>query len=65
MRRIRVKDLPERGNGEGVSLYCRTCGEHYSPDRGDYFMADPNTILKCHGPLVLVRRETRLIEVNP
>lgn len=62
---VRVNDLPEQT--DGVFLYCPKCGERSSATRGDYFMLDPDTKLRCgnHRPLadLQLARETRQIEV--
>ncbi len=44
---IRVKDLPQSTLHTGVHLSCPACGEHYSATQGDYFMAHPETIMRC------------------
>jgi hypothetical protein len=64
---MRVRQLPESGNGRGVMLVCPFghVGE-YSPDRGDYFTADPDHVLRCETcdtPLILVRKVTRYEEI--
>lgn len=63
-RQIRVRDLPESGNGHGVMLYCRECQGEYSPDRGDYFMRDGDAVmLCCDEPLRLVQKRTSYVQV--
>lgn len=58
MKPVRVSDLPKTPE-HGVILRCLYCGGEYSATRGDYFMADPNTVMKCHNrPMALVRRRT-------
>lgn len=64
---VYVSDLPH--DPKGVFLYCPRCGERYSADRRDYFMADPNTKFRCgeHRPLVdmiLAREDRRIIPVE-
>lgn len=69
---IRVKDLPDPADQtihnvyyKGPSLYCTICGGEYSANRGDYFIANPETVMKCCGlALKLVRKECRRIEVG-
>ena len=40
-------------------LYCARCGGEYSANKGDYFMARPDTILKCcKYPMSLVVKRT-------
>jgi hypothetical protein len=58
LKLIRVADLPVSGNGRGIVLHCPHDGAEYSPDRGDYFWADPNMKLRCPcgAPLELVRK---------
>lgn len=68
MKLIRVRDLPPPRPGRtlpnGVHiearqpmLRCSACGGEYSANPGNYFMADPNTVMRCHGrPLQLVDR---------
>ena len=77
---IRVRDLPERDRtaeekttadgskytllGHPVFLHCRICGGEFSATKGDYFMADPNTVMKhCGRPMHLVTERRQLIEV--
>lgn len=63
---IRVKDLKDQVNTPfpRPSLYRERCGEHYSANKGDYFMADPDTIMKCcQKPMALVVRRTVLTRV--
>lgn len=67
-RLIRVRDLPPPRAGRSLPdggyvearqpmLHCRTCGENFSANPSDYWSADPNTVLRCHGrPLQLVDR---------
>ena len=78
---IYVRDLPvtdrqrwanKHGTHESapVFLYCPACGARSSATRGDYFMLDPDTKLRCgeHRPLVdmlLMREVVDLIEVDP
>jgi hypothetical protein len=51
---------------KGPFLYCSLCFGEYSANRGDYFAAKPETVMRCCGrPLRLVRRDSRLIEVQP
>lgn len=61
MRAIRVKDLREQlGQPEPrPRLKCFVCGEEYSADAGDYFMANPETVFKHHRRnMVLVTKHT-------
>lgn len=62
---VRVKDLPEP-RIPGSFLYCSHCGERYSADRGDYFMAHPDTIMRCgqhRQRLILAQAETRIVPI--
>jgi hypothetical protein len=66
---MKVRDLPAlTGTPSHVArpmLLCRTCGETYSAERGDYFMRDPGSVLRCHGrPLVLVTKHTEYRRVK-
>lgn len=61
---MRVHELPTM-TGSSIPipnrpmLHCVVCGQNYSAERGDYFMADPNQVMKCHGRnLQLVTRHT-------
>lgn len=55
---IRVGQLPEHP-GPGIHLHCPECQGEYSAYRGDYFMADPKTIMRCcEVPLSLMQRRT-------
>lgn len=65
---VYVSDLPEVA--AGVFLYCPRCGNRSSATRGDYFMADPNTKLRCgeHRPMadmVLAREHRAVIVLDP
>lgn len=65
---VRVKDLKDQvGQPSHLPrpfLYCRKCGSEYSANAGDYFLAAPQTIMKCCGiPNILVTKQTRYIEV--
>lgn len=61
---VRVCDLPDQPSW-GVMLHCNRCGENYSAYCGDYFAADPATILKCCGrPMRLVRKRIVYEEVR-
>ena len=46
---VQVKDLVNQigYNGPRAILYCPACGNEASANRGDYFMAKPNTVLRC------------------
>ena len=55
-KQIRVKYLPfltamtDRASFEPRPfLLCPFCFSHYSADQGDYFLADPEMVLKCCG----------------
>lgn len=66
-RGIRVRDLPEQlGAGSGRQfLYCEHCGAENSAHRGDYFMADPDTVFACCGaPMRLVTARRVLTDVQ-
>ena len=62
MRIVRVRDLkPQTGmSGQRPLLLCRgECAGEYSANAGDYFMARPDTILRCCGePMALVVKQT-------
>jgi hypothetical protein len=63
---IRVKDLPQPRPGRKLPdggfvearqpfLRCRTCGGQYSANPGDYWNANPETIMRCcDRPMALV-----------
>jgi hypothetical protein len=61
MKLIRVRDLRYGDNGSGKPmLYCIECGGEYSADAGDYFMARPDTVMKCcDQPMLRVVKQTR------
>lgn len=64
---IRVRDLKDQIGAPYPRpfLHCTVCGAEYSANVGDYFAASPDTVMTCCGePMLLVRRETRLVEVN-
>lgn len=46
---IRVHDLPDQIGTDGprTLLYCPRCQGEFSANRGDYFMAEPRTPLRC------------------
>ena len=48
---IRVSDLKNqigiKMQGPISFLFCRKCGGEYSANAGDYFMARPDTVMKC------------------
>lgn len=59
---VQVKDLENQIGVMGPKpiLYCSVCGAENSANKGDYFAAKPDTILKCCGfPLKLVIKSTR------
>ena len=65
---ITVGDLRDQINLDGARefLLCRVCGQEASANRGDYFMAGPESKLICCGqPLLLVRRRVIYDEVAP
>ncbi len=69
---MRYGQLPERGNGRGLSIRCvnvecESFGVPFSPDRGDYFYMpdrDPVTCSDCGEGLVLTREHTWTEEVQ-
>lgn len=65
---IRVKDLPPNGGTHEsgpVFLHCAHCGGEFSATRGDYFMADPDTVMMhCGHPMQLVTKHVTLKEVK-
>lgn len=67
MKPIRVHDLQDQIGAPHPRpfLHCTVCGAEYSAHAGDYFAAGPDAIMTCCGePMVLVRRETRLVGVQ-
>jgi DNA replicative helicase MCM subunit Mcm2 (Cdc46/Mcm family) len=45
-------------------LYCSVCGGRYSADRGDYFMVDQATEIRCCGRLMrLVIERVEYVDV--
>lgn len=44
-----VRDLPERPEASppGPCLRCPRCGDTFSAYRGDYFLWDPDTPMRC------------------
>lgn len=66
-RVVRVKDLVAQTGTPFPRpfLHCAVCGERFSADLGDYFAADPETVLRCCGePMRLVTAKTVLTEVK-
>lgn len=68
--RITVADLPDQISQPHPRpfLYCPHCGSEYSAHRGDYFLAEPRTVLQCsnghrRANLLLVQRVSHLVEV--
>lgn len=60
---VTVAQLPRELHGE--FLYCIECSGEYSAQRGDYFMASPDTVMTCcDQPMRLVRRQSRLVGVK-
>ena len=58
---VHVRDLRNQigTTGERPFLFCRVCSGAFSANSGDYFMARPDTILKCCGePMELVVKQT-------
>ena len=56
---IRVRDLRQGDNGNGVCLLCLECHGEYSADAADYFMARPDTVMKCcDEPMRRVNKQT-------
>jgi hypothetical protein len=49
MRHVTVADLKQQTGVPGPRpvLYCPRCGASYSANRGDYFMAKADTVLRC------------------
>jgi hypothetical protein len=62
---IRVRDLTDQIDSTlRAFLFCPVCQGEYSAHRGDYFMASPETVMKCcDTPMVRVVRHTTLEEV--
>lgn len=63
---IRVKDLKDQigTTYPRPFLHCAKCMQAFSANAGDYFAADPETILKCCGrPMRLVTARTVMTEV--
>jgi hypothetical protein len=61
---LHIIDLPTLDNG--TLLRCPRDGREYSARRGDYFRADPNTIMRCPcgASLELVRKRIVYERVN-
>ncbi len=67
MKQIRVRDLKDQIGAPGPRpiLYCRVCHGEYSANAGDYFVANPETIMRCCGrSMALVTRVCKLVEVT-
>ena len=63
---VRVGDLTDQIGKPGPRpfLLCRVCGGEYSADAGDYFAAEPETVLRCcRKPMVLATKQTVYREV--
>lgn len=66
------REVPKAGggtyhvSGPPISLFCSTCGEHFSATRGDYFLQDQDAIAKhCGRPLRLVQLRAELVALSP
>jgi len=62
-KQIRVKDLPRMTGRASFTprpfLLCSFCWSQFSAEQGDYFMTNPETVLKCCDvPLRLVTAKT-------
>jgi len=65
---VRVRDLPDLFGTKfpWPVLLCTVCGGEYSAHSGDYFMAAPDTIMKCcRRPMRLMTKRTVYTEVQP
>lgn len=61
---VRVGDLEDQIGAPRPFLKCGKCGGEYSANRGDYFMARPDVVMKCCGvPVKLVTARRVLAEV--
>lgn len=63
---IRVRDLKDQMGMPfpRPSLYCSKCNSLFSANAGDYFAAQPDTILKhCDRPMRLVIKRVTLEDV--
>lgn len=61
MKYVRVRDLKCQIGSQypRPTLLCLECGGEYSADAGDYFMARPDTVMRCcERPMALVTRST-------
>lgn len=60
---VKVKDLP--ASPGPIHLYCEFCGKTYSAARGDYFMAAPDTVMRCcDEPMVLTHTVTKEVRLG-
>lgn len=55
---VRCKDLKDQsGPGPHAVLFCASCGDEYSSNKGDYFMTPENEVMtcpECEDPMELV-----------
>lgn len=61
MKPVHVRDLKDQIGQESprAILMCLQCGGEYSANAGDYFAADPDTILECcYEPMGLFAKRT-------
>ncbi len=55
---MKVQDLPQNPP-YGSLLLCRVCQGEYSATKGDYFLANPQQVMRCCGePLAYVTKRT-------
>ncbi len=67
LRVTRVKDLTDQIGTPYPRplLKCSVCQGEYSANRGDYFMAHPDTVMMCcDEPMALVVKRTVYAEVS-
>lgn len=59
---VQVKDLKDQigtATSGRLFLYCLECGEEYSANKGDYFMAEPDHVFQCCGQdMILATKRT-------
>lgn len=67
---LKYEDLPESPRVEFITcdnIECDAFHEPYSATRGDYFMAPSGLVItcdRCSEPMILARRESRVVAVH-
>lgn len=63
---MKVLDLKNHKDKLDLILYCPFCHDEYSTTPGDYWAADPHTVLDCCSQeMLLMRKVITFEEVDP